>query len=367
MPLERKSLVDQVEHALLSEIEQGRWRELLPGLRELSRTLEVSVPTLSAAIDRLVKQGVLAGRGGRRRFRIAASTATQRKRGAADRARRQVLIITAPGGASTQSKASANILHAFGTAMTRRGWGIRFAEVDFYNAQRPHRSWHELLRGERTDRIIVLHGRESIGSWAMQSGVPTCFIGGARGKLPIPSVGINTDRLLEDALERLVAAGHRSFLLPLCRRQPDFVGRLRAAYANVLGRHGLTPRPEVELPAPDTHTPETMFRVMDRAWSQPRPPTGLVFMDWRDCVSGLSFLLARGLRIPEDVSVITLSHEHQVDWFRPQLAHYVYPEDGLVKALLRWVDGKGYNHEALVRRMLASFVPGKSIAPPRVT
>lgn len=363
MPLERKSLVDQVEAALLSEIEQGRWRELLPGLRELSRTLEVSVPTLSAAIERLVRRGVLTGRGGRRRFRIA-SAAGRPKRAVRDHSQRQVLIVTAPGAASIQNRASTNVLQAFGIAMTRRGWGLRFAEVDFYNAQRPHRSWGDLLRGERTDRIIVLYGRESIGRWAMQTGVPTCFIGGATGDLPIPSVGISTHRLLEDALERLVAAGHRTFFLPLCRRQADFVARQRESYARVLARHGLSGRPEVEVPAPDTHTPETLFRVMDRAWSQPRPPTGLVFMDWRDCVSGLSFLLARGLRIPDDVSVVALSHEHQVDWFRPELAHYVYPEDGLLKALLRWIDGKGYNREALVRRTLANFVPGKSIAPP---
>lgn len=362
MSLERKSLVDQVEAALLAEIEQGRWTGLLPGLRELAQTLEVSVPTLSTAIDRLVKKGALIGRGGRKRFQVAG----KRQPGATKtKPSRRLLIITSPGGIAVQNKVATDVIHSFSIALARRGWTVQYAEVDFYEAKKPHRNWDELLKGDRVDRILVLFGREAIGEWAIGTGLPTCFLGGNPGDLPIPVIAVKSQHMVEHALEQLVAAGHRNFLIPLCRRHPSLVGHVRESYANVLSRHGLPPRPEIEVPAPDTHTPETLMRLMERAWSQTKPPTGLVFMDWRDCVTGLAFLLARGLRIPDDVSVVVLTHEFQIEWFRPALAHFTYPQDGFVKALLRWIDGKGYNRDVLVRKMMESFEPGKSIAPPR--
>lgn len=362
MTLERKSLADQVEAALLSEIEQGRWTGLLPGLRELASTLEVSVPTLSVAIDRLVKNGVLIGRGGRKRFQVAA---VRRARPGKAKPTQRLLVITSPGGMSIQNKVATDVLHSFSVALARRGWAVQYAEVDFYEAQRPHRNWDELLKGERIDRILVLFGREAIGQWAVRTGLPTCFLGGNAGDLPIPVIAVRSHQLVEHALEQLIAAGHTRFLIPLCRRHPVLVGYMRESYARVLERHGLTPRPDVEMPAPDTHTPETLLRTLERAWSQPLPPTALIFMDWRDCITGLSFLMARGLRIPEDISIVVLTHEFQVEWFRPSLAHFRYPEAGFVKALLRWIDGKGYNRDVLLRKMLESFTPGKSIAAPK--
>lgn len=362
MTLQRKSLVDQVESALMSEIEQGRWEGLLPGLRELAKIFEVSVPTLSAAIDRLTKRGVLLGRGGRRRFQVAKRAGARHAQG---KARKRLLIITSQGGITIQSKAATDVLHAFSVALNRRGWAVQYAEIDFYDAQKPHRNWDELLKGERIDRILVLFGRESIGQWALNTGLPTCFLGGYAGDLPIPIIGVRSFSLLEHALERLITAGHRGFFVPLCRRHPTFVDSLRKSYAKVLAAHDLAPKADLEVPAADTHTPETILRLMERAWAQPKPPTGIIFMDWRDCVAGLGFLLARGLRIPEDVSVITLSHEHQSEWFRPTLAHYSLPEEGFVKALLRWIDDKPHNPDVLLRKMLESFETGKSIATPK--
>lgn len=362
MPLRKKSLVDQVEAALLTEIEEGHRIGLLPGLRELADTLEVSVPTLSAAIERLVRKGALVRRGVRKRFQVSKPS---RVKVAQARRDRRLLIITPPGGISAQSKVAANVLHAFSLALARRGWSVRQAEVDFYEVAKPRRDWDNLLKGDRVDRILVLFGREAIGQWALKTGIPTCFLGGKPDTSLIPVIAVRSDQLVEAALERLVAAGHTRFFVPICRRHTSLVGHVRGSYAKVLARHGLSPRPEAEVPTSATHTPEAIFRLMTLAWNQPRPPTGLVFMDWRDCVTGLSFLMARGLRIPDDASVIVLTHEFQLGWFRPALAHFRYPEPGFVKALLRWVDGKSYNREVLLRRMLASFEPGKSIARPR--
>ena len=363
MPLNRKSLVDQVEEVLLADIDRGRWVGLLPGLRELSNTLEVSVPTLSAAIERLVTNGVIVARGGRRRFEVAER---RQSRGSnAAKSRQRLLVITSKGGLSVQSKAATDIIHAFGSALVRRGWDMRFAELDFYDALKPHRSWDDLLKGEQVDRILVLFGREAIGRWALGTGLPTCFLGGNAGALPIPVIAVRMHQLVEHALGELLKAGHRRFLVPLCRREAIFVARIRQSYAQALAAQQLPARPEIEVPAADTHSPETLLRLMERAWSQTKPPTALIFSDWRDAVTGIGFLLARGLRVPEDVSVVILSMDHQATWFRPQLAHYAFPEEGFTKALLRWIDGKPHNSDTLLRKMLASFDPGKTIAAPR--
>src|SRR5687768_3760981 len=50
----REFLADQVAAILRREIAAGRWRGWLPGERALSRTLNVSRPTLRAALQQLV-------------------------------------------------------------------------------------------------------------------------------------------------------------------------------------------------------------------------------------------------------------------------------------------------------------------------
>lgn len=364
MPLEKRSLIDQVEAALSTEINSGKWPEILPGLRSLAQELQVSVPTLSAAIDRLVSKGILSSRGGRKRFRIQKiPSAVSRNSGAAKR----VLLITPPGGIQSLSKVTINIIQGISHDMNRHGWLMQYADVDFYDVKTPRKNWESLLVGNQISRIIIVYGREVIGKWALSTGIPVCFLGGNAGELPIPVIGIDSPRVVEDALEKLVRLGHKSFLIPLGQRHPALVAKMRETYSAVLSRHEINFNQLIQLPTSTSHTPEAVWRIMERAWEQAEVPTAIIFLDWHTCLTGTSYLTSKGLSIPKDVSVVMIANEFSSDWFRPLLAHYSFPESDLVKAMASWMQNKSYNREKLLQYMLRSFNPGKSISAPKLT
>ena len=360
MPLKKQSLIDQVEAALAAEIVTGKWPDVLPGLRTLAHELEVSVPTLSEAIDRLVSKGILSSQGGRKRFRIQNSRAgIQSNLKSSER----VLIITTPGGVSAMNKATANVVQGISRDMNRRGWLVNYAEVDFFDAKSTRRKWDDLIAGNKVSLIIIVFGREVIGKWALSTGLPVCFLGGNAGDLPIPVIAVDISKVVEDALEKLIRLGHRNFFIPLGVIHPTLVAKMHAAYSVALSKHGLNFNQTIQMPVSTTRNPETVWRAMDRAWEQSEKPTALIFLDWNTCVTGTSYLAAKGLRIPDDISVVILANENSTEWFRPHLAHYTFPENDFIKAVSAWTQSKGYNRDKLLQHMLKTFNPGKSLAP----
>lgn len=360
MPLRKQSLIDQVEAALSAEIATGKWPDILPGLRSLAHELQVSVPTLSAAIDRLVAKGALSSQGGRKRFRIQNSRAgvqSNLKEG------ERLLIITPLGGVSALNKVTANVVQGITRDMNRRGCLVNYAEADFFEAKSMRKKWDDLIAGNQISKIIIVFGREVIGKWALSTGLPVCFLGGNAGDLPIPVIAIDICKVVEDALEKLIRHGHKNFFIPLGVRHPVLVAKMQATYIATLSKHGLNFNQVIQMPASTTHDPETAWRALDRAWEQAEKPTALIFLDWNTCVVGTSYLADRGLRMPDDVSVVMIANEHSSEWFRPQLAHYTFPENDLIKAVSAWTQSKGYNRDKLLQHMLKSFNPGKSLAP----
>ncbi len=360
MPLRKQSLIDQVEAALAAEIATGKWREILPGLRSLANELQVSVPTLSAAIDRLVSKGALTSQGGRKRFRIQNSRAALQP---SLKGGERILIITPLGGVSALNKVTANVVQGINRDMNRRGWLVNYAEVDFFDAKSTRRKWDDLITGNKVSLIIIVFGREVIGKWALSTGLPVCFLGGNAGDLPIPVIAVDISKVIEDALERLIRLGHRNFFIPLGVIHPTLVAKMHAAYSVTLSKHGLNFNQTIQMPVSTTRNPETLWRAMDCAWEQSEKPTALIFLDWNTCVAGTSYLAAKGLRIPDDISVVILANENSSEWFRPHLAHYTFPENDFIKAVSAWTQSKGYNRDKLLQHMLKTFNPGKSLAP----
>ena len=362
MPLKKQSLIDQVEAALSAEIATGKWPDVLPGLRSLAHELQVSVPTLSEAIARLVSKGILSSQGGRKRFRIQNSRAgIQSNLKSSER----VLIITTPGGVSAMNKATANVVQGISRDMNRRGWLVNYAEADFFEAKSLRKKWDDILEGSDVSLIIIVYGREIIGKWALSTGLPVCFLGGNAGDLPIPVIAVDICKVIEDALEKLIRLGHKNFFIPLGHRHPALVAKMHATYSATLSKHGLNFNQIIQMPVSTAHDAEAVWRVMDRAWEQSEEPTAIIFLDWNTCVTGTSYLTAKGLRIPDDVSVVMIANEYSSEWFRPHLAHYTFPENDLIKAVSAWTQSKGYNREKLLKHMLRSFNPGKSVASPK--
>jgi DNA-binding LacI/PurR family transcriptional regulator len=208
--------------------------------------------------------------------------------------------------------------------------------------------------------VIAVFGRPPIGEWALKHGVRMIFLGGIVGDLRIPMVGVRSALLAAEAMKQLTTLGHRRIVLPLCDRPPSFAASLKDAVRTGLESVGVSYVASYHTPESPYQRPEVVWNMVESAMDRAMP-TGLILLDWKELVTVSCLLTKRGLRIPEDISVILLNEQMEADWFVPKLSCFRFPVMRLAQLLTRWVDGQPL--EESMRILSADFEAGASIAP----
>ena len=356
--IERKTAAELAADAVKAEIAAGRWHGRLPGSRVLAAEIGVSQPTVAAALALLVDEGWLEPGGDRRAFRV-----TPRAPVAAQAPVRKLprAIVATHADIGDLPHTTRRVIEATREKLGRRGWAVEIVTFDFIHAKRPHRSWDHLLPVDPEVPVIAVFGRPPIGEWALKHGVRMVFLGGLAGDPRIPMVGVRSALLAAEAMKQLTALGHRRIVLPLCDRPPSFAASLKEAVRTGLERVGVSYVASYHTPESPYQRPEVVWNMMESAMDR-AVPTGIILLDWKELVTVSCLLTKRGLRIPEDVSVILLNEQVEADWFVPKLACFRFPVTRIASLLTRWVEGQPLDESA--RLLSADFEARESLAAP---
>jgi len=358
--IERKTAAEMAAEAIKAEISTGRWAERLPGSRTLAAETGVSQPTVAAALAILVETGWLESGGDRRAFRVVPRTLVDVPVTAPSaKARRAVIATHADVGDLPHT--TRRVIEATREKLGRRGWAVEIVTFDFIHAKRPHKSWDHLLPIDPDVPVIAVFGRQPIGEWALKHGVRMIFLGGIIAGLPIPMVGVRSALLAAEAMKQLTALGHRRIVLPLCDRPPSFAAGIKDAVRSGLESVGVSYVASYHTPESPYQRPEVVWNMIESAMDR-AVPTGIILLDWKELVTVSCLLTKRGLRIPEDVSVILLNEQMEADWFSPKLSCFRFPVMRLAQLLTRWIEGQPLEESA--RILSADFEAGESIAAP---
>ena len=104
------------------------------------------------------------------------------------------------------------------------------------------------------------------------------------------------------AMDYLAQLGHRRIALVIQQlHDTDHADRLQA-YRDGMERHGLDNDPALILPI--TSTPQGGASAMDQLLALPAPPTAVMFTNPPPTIGAIKRVLQRGLRIPQDLSII---------------------------------------------------------------
>nr|WP_255519000.1 substrate-binding domain-containing protein [Luteolibacter marinus] len=340
------------------ELRKGRWQEKLPGTRVLALETGVSPPVMLAALRLLEQEGWLEGGGNRKAFRVV-------RRGDAGPAvvevknRRVIFVTHADIGDLPHS--TRRVIEVVRSQLLRRNWSVEIVTFDFLHAKRAHQSWDHLLPLDPAVPMIAVFGRPSIGEWAVRHKLRMLFLGGITGELPIPVVGVKSSLLVDEAMRRLTDLGHRQIVLPLCDRPPSFAASLMESVKLGLERVGVPYVSTYHTPQSDYQRPDVIWRMVDAAIAR-TPPTAILVLDWKELVTIACLLHQRGLRIPDDISIVLLNEQMEADWFFPKLACFRFPVQSLANQILRWIDGK--SPPSSPRPTSADFEEGDSLAAP---
>ena len=333
----KKSLAEVVAAKLRGELTADRGTENIPGVRVLARKLGASVPIICQALHLLCKEGILERGGERRRWQRVTipldlrnhSLGDQESERSGTRPKKVMFLASAP--LSREGSSSVEIFAALLDRLYASDWELIYRVEPFIHANKPRRSWSELLEFTKPDAMIVHGGTPIVAEWATKKSIRCLFLGGDCGTSSLPMIASRTANTLSDAATRLFACGHRRILFPLCGRLPNFVERCGKA-AHLLGD-----RERNIIVAESSYSgPEVIRSLLRRQWAL-SPPDALILLDWQEFIAAIGFFNEAGIRIPRDVSLVMLSGNPSMEWHLPSITHYHVPANQFAKQIAKWL------------------------------
>ena|SRR5436190_17295932 len=355
-PVHRLSLVEQTAAHLREGIARGRWGDQLPGVLRLATELDVSKDTVRAALRQIEHEGVLAPAGhGRRRIVVSPVTTSS-----ARRSLRVVILFRDP--LEDQNSGMQRLVLQLQRRLESTGHTCVFAPKSQIELNFSVPRVARLMRAMTADAWLVVGGDLELLKWFAAQPVPALVIGG-RQDLPMAGVGMDGIQLLCDLTRHLITLGHRRIVMvcPRSWRTPTPSQVVEAFMAELTA--GKVSAGDYNIP--DWQPTLEGFQQLLGSLFEVTPPTALIMEEPAHVLAVISHLAQRQLRIPQDVSLVSLGREASQAWCRPEITHFYWDNEQLLRRITRWVAAvaAGRPDREAVKFPL-EFNPGATIAPP---
>jgi DNA-binding LacI/PurR family transcriptional regulator len=219
-----------------------------------------------------------------------------------------------------------------------------------------------LVEQIKADAWIVNAGSNEVLEWFSQQAPPVFAFFGRMEGLPIAGVKPDKAEAYATVIRRLVEFGHRRIVL-LCRterRLPE-PGRSERAYLDTLEALGIEPG---KYNLPDWEDTAEGFQAILTSLFQITPPTAVIASEAFLFTVTQQFLSHRGIRVPEDVSLICTDNDPTFAWCEPSIAHITWDSRPVVRRVVRWADNISRGQEDLRQTLTkAEFVAGGTMGP----
>jgi DNA-binding LacI/PurR family transcriptional regulator len=351
-PLGRISATERVAAHLREEILRGALCDPLPGVHALTAELGANHNTVEKALRLLEQEGVLVAQGPGRRRRIAAAE------GKAARPLRLAILAFDPPAVELAEGYVADLVHRLGEA----GHSVFFAEKYLLEMGMDVGRVARLVRRTEADAWVVSAGSREVLEWFAAQPVPAFALFGRRHGLPIAGVGPDHVSAGVAATRRLIELGHRRIVQLVRRnRRLPVPGKAERAILDEMAAHGVATG---TFNLPDWEETSGGFHICLQELFRHTPPTALIIEEASFFVAALQFLGRRGLRVPEDVSLICTDADPAFAWCEPTIAHIRWDSRPVVQRIVRWAanvsNGRDDRRQTLTK---AEFVEGGTIGP----
>jgi hypothetical protein len=348
-----KSKVEQVADYLRGEIEHGRWRTQIPGRLELAAELGINNKTVEAALQLLVRNGLLKEQGAGKRRQITAHG------GMTPRSLRVGVLNYDP-----QSHGEGYLIDM-----------VHQLRVAGHVPVTPHKTLWEL--GMKVDRVaklveetpadawVIVGGSREVLEWFLQLDTPAFALFGRRRHVPMAGAGPDKIPAMRDMVTRLAGLGHRRIVLLVREeRRLPLPGATERAFLETLVACGITPG-AYHLPDWDESV-EGFHKLLEELFRL-TPPTALIVDEAPFFTAAMQFCARRALAIPEDVSLVCCDSNPNFSWCKPLISHIGWDTRPVVRRIVRWANNVSIGRED--RQQLysrAQFIEGGTIGPVNV-
>lgn len=350
------SSAEQLAAHLRGELAAGAWRGAMPGVAALAVELAVNHKTVDAALTLLEREGLLTGQGPRRPRRILDSAVTL-----AGSSLRIAFLLHHPDDRREDYLVDARHRlielghHSFFARQTLVELGMNVEKVASFVARTAADAW------------VLQSAPRQVLEWFAVGSQPCFAMFGFFRRMPIAGSGPDKTPAYVDVAERLLGLGHRRIvLLARPQRRHPRPGHPERHFLRALGRAGMEVG-DYHFPYWD-ETREGFRRCLESLFMGGAPPTALLVQEPVLFSAVQQFLAARGIRVPQDVSLVCDDPDPAFAWQVPTVAHIDWRAAPCVRRLVRWAEntacGKDDRRHALAK---AWFVPGGTVGPVRPT
>jgi hypothetical protein len=353
---QKSSLVAQTAAILKERIQSGEWHKWLPGEHELCAQLRVARMTLRGALRQLQRSGLVRARQGKRREIVA------RKRRALPVASGPVLLLT-PVPLYVLPHLHVFCANELREALEKVGFHFEIhAERGLYG-HGCGAGLERLMEQLRPAGCVLLSSTEKMQSWFSRRRLPCVIWGSKHAGVELPSVDKAYRAICRHAVGLFLARGHRR--LVLLNPESGAAGDLESEEGF---REGVAQHKQKDVEANVVRhrgTPDDLCSALAALFERRVPPTALLVSRAANVLTVMGCLMRRGLRLPEDVALISRDFEPFLEAVVPSVARYVVSPESMAHrisaAVLEMVQTGLVS--AANYQIMPQFTPGDTLGP----
>lgn len=341
---------------LRERLRSGCWSQLLPGEVDLARQLQVGRNTIRAALAQLEEEGwITTQMGCRRRVTSLVPTVTPSESAVST----AVLLLATP----LHALAPTTLLwmDTLRQQLRGSGWHLETEVQPAAFKKNPAGILAALTAGHPSSVWILHRAPQATQAWFQARQIPAVVAGTRHEGLSLPQVDTDYRAVCRHAATRLASLGHRRLGLLTSRVQ------LAGDAESVAGFYEGAGGAEVELLS-HNETPAGVAAVLKAAFASARTGprmTALFSLRAEHHATAITWLLAHGVRIPGQLSLLCRDDEPFLQHLYPEPARYRRSAETFAKKLARLVIQCTQPGSAVRSVLLMpDFVRGESLARP---
>jgi LacI family transcriptional regulator len=352
---ERYPLAHQVSEILVREIRRGTWKHWLPAERSLCATIQVSRNTLRKALQQLEKRGVLEVRHGHG-HKIVKATG---KRAAKDQPLIGLIVPVALHELRPRTSLWIDELRGL---LYDAGCRLNVYEGRQYLGGERASVLRKLTQRTRHACWILVMANQRLQRWAEKNRLPCIVAGSVWPGIDLPSIDVDNQAICRHATLELIRLGHRRIVFFLERSDRAGERESEIGFLEGVGSNAMPDlRPQVVI---FEQKVESVCKQLAALFDQKPRPTALLVSNSHYYLTVMGYLLRRGLRVPEDVSVICRDDDPFLAFVVPPPSRYVYRPHVFARRLIRSVLQMTESAPVVARKMVIvpEFFRGGTVA-----
>ena len=353
---QRGSLVAECTRVMRMRIDAGEWIDHLPGERRLAELLQVGRDTVRLTLDELEHEGWLEPAAAGRRRRIA----SVRKPAGGSATRSLRIGMLSPHRLERLSQPMLLEVDQIRSALAEKGGSLEVFAPAWYESRQPGGRLAELVEGERRVAWILHRSPLPVQRWFAERRLPCLVRGTPYEGIALPFLDVDWQATARHAAGMLWRTGHRrvGILTP-----PD---RLRGVEAAVKGAGETLEEDFSVIEMAENGTPAGIEKVFTRALALREPPTAMIATRARQVATLYGCAARAGLRIPEDLSIVSLAREPFLEYLLPEVTGYRSDPAVVAKQVVRRLEQLVAGNINPVGNpwLVPDVIKGGSVSPP---